>query len=68
MALSRGGTNLDVFVRDLGNGSLTRMTTNSAADTEPVYSPDGRWIAYYSDASDRPATRRASSRVLPVCR
>ena len=44
-------TNQDLFLIDLtaspGSGRAPRqITTNKAFDGDPVYSPDGRWIAY----------------------
>ncbi len=41
-------TNSDLFVLDLRNPSAEprKITTNPAADGGPVYSPDGRYIAY----------------------
>jgi dipeptidyl aminopeptidase/acylaminoacyl peptidase len=46
-------TNADLFLVPLGStagGEATRITTRTGADTAPVYSPDGRWIAYRSQA------------------
>ncbi len=40
-------TNNDLFLLSLAPGASARqITTNPGADTSPVYSPDGRWIAY----------------------
>jgi len=61
LALSRGDTNLDIFVMDLSNRSLTRMTENSAADTEPQYSPDGSWIYFTSDRGGGPQVYRIAA-------
>lgn len=41
-------TNLDLFVVSPQGGAPTQITTNLAADTSPVYSPDGRYLAYRS--------------------
>ena len=43
-------TNSDLFVVPLSGGAAKRITTRTGADTSPVYSPDGRWIAYRSQA------------------
>jgi dipeptidyl aminopeptidase/acylaminoacyl peptidase len=40
------GTNNDVFFVPAGGGSITRVTTSKADDNSPLYSPDGRFIAY----------------------
>ncbi|MDJ0839537.1 MAG: S9 family peptidase [Acidobacteriota bacterium] len=41
-------TNNDIFEVDLATGKETRITTRRGGDTEPHYSPDGRYIAYVS--------------------
>jgi len=38
--------NSDLFTMSLSGGAVRRITTNKAADSTPVYSPDGRYIAY----------------------
>ena len=43
-------TNADLFIVPLTGGEATRITTRTGSDTGPVYSPDGRWIAYRSQA------------------
>ncbi|HEX6088474.1 MAG TPA: S9 family peptidase [Thermoanaerobaculia bacterium] len=43
-------TNADLFLVPLAGGEPTRITSRTGADTAPVYSPDGRWIAYRSQA------------------
>lgn len=40
------GTNNDLFVTSIGGGVLKRLTENRANDNQPVYSPDGKYIAY----------------------
>jgi len=41
------GTN-DIWVLDLARGVKTRLTFGPTGNTFPVWSPDGRWIAYSS--------------------
>jgi Tol biopolymer transport system component len=41
-----GENNPDIYVKQLGNESLLRLTTNPAADLWPCWSPDGRYIAF----------------------
>lgn len=41
-------TNNDLYVVPIEGGSAKKITNNPAADTSPVYSPDGRYIAYRS--------------------
>jgi dipeptidyl aminopeptidase/acylaminoacyl peptidase len=42
--------NGDIWVEDLERGTLTRVTTAAASDIQPVWSPDGRYLAYVSGA------------------
>lgn len=39
-------TNHDIFALDIAALSEKKITVNPALDTQPVYSPDGRYIAY----------------------
>ncbi|HEX6187365.1 MAG TPA: PDZ domain-containing protein [Pyrinomonadaceae bacterium] len=42
----------DVWVVPVENGSPRNLTATSGAfERDPVWSPDGRWIAYFSDAT-----------------
>ncbi|HUO51237.1 MAG TPA: S9 family peptidase [Gemmatimonadaceae bacterium] len=44
-------TDLNVYVAPVAGGAATAITAaNTGADADPVYSPDGRWIAYRSQA------------------
>ncbi len=44
-------TNNDIFIVPVTGGEPTRITgTNMGADTSPIFSPDGRWLAYRSQA------------------
>ena len=38
----------DIWVLDLARGVKTRLTFGPVANTNPVWSPDGKWIAYAS--------------------
>jgi DNA-binding winged helix-turn-helix (wHTH) protein len=40
------GDNYDIYVKQLGTDALLRLTTNSAAERNPVWSPDSRYIAF----------------------
>ncbi|MCJ7682195.1 MAG: S9 family peptidase [Candidatus Aminicenantes bacterium] len=44
------GTNNDLFVGPLEGGTIIQLTDNRANDNNPVYSPDGRYIAYHAMA------------------
>jgi tricorn protease len=43
----------EIFTAPTGEGDLVQITDGAARDQNPVYSPDGRRIAYVSDASGR---------------
>jgi len=40
--------NLDLWVVDTGSGQATRLTFDKAADSNPQWSPDNRWIYFTS--------------------
>ncbi len=50
ITLSKKG-NSDIYEYNLSSGSLQRITTHKAIDTEASYSPDGRTIIWTSDRS-----------------
>jgi dipeptidyl aminopeptidase/acylaminoacyl peptidase len=43
-------TNHDLFVVPMAGGEAKKITVNNAADVSPVYSPDGRYLAYRAQA------------------
>jgi Tol biopolymer transport system component len=62
LAISQGGSQ-DIWIADLGAGTRTRLTSEPAPDTQPVWSRDGQFIFYDSYREpNRPAIiRRAAS-------
>jgi Tol biopolymer transport system component len=51
----------DVWIYDLGRGTLARLTYGALEDETPVWSPDSQWIAFSgftSDATSRAVLRR----------
>ncbi|HEX6601519.1 MAG TPA: hypothetical protein VF030_02660, partial [Solirubrobacterales bacterium] len=46
--------NWDVYVFDVDNGDLVRVTSAPARDAGPVWSPDGAQLAYVGETSGQP--------------
>ncbi len=44
------GTNNDLFVVSIQGGTAHKITANAGADNSPLYSPDGKYVAYRSQA------------------
>src|SRR5207245_240351 len=47
------GAQTDIWVYELARDTLTRLTFDPAADARPVWTPDGRRIAYASKRGDK---------------
>jgi TolB protein len=53
MTLSYTG-NPEIYIRDLTTGQKRQLTQHWAIDTEPVWSPDSKWVYFTSDRGGRP--------------
>jgi dipeptidyl aminopeptidase/acylaminoacyl peptidase len=53
VAITVRGPNDDIWIYDVVRGFASRLTTSPAAERNPVWSPDGRSIIYYSDAKGK---------------
>jgi eukaryotic-like serine/threonine-protein kinase len=65
VAFAWGGAkqdNQDIYVQMIGQGSPLRLTSDPRHDYNPVWSPDGRWIAFFR--SEPPAPTGPRSREL----
>jgi Tol biopolymer transport system component len=54
--------NPDIYVQQIGAGSPLRLTTDLSNDYDPVWSPDGRWIAFLRSQSE---AGRSELRLIP---
>jgi eukaryotic-like serine/threonine-protein kinase len=51
----------DLFVIERATESVLQLTSDSASETSPVWSPDGRLISYVSDRGGSPAIYRRTA-------
>jgi Tol biopolymer transport system component len=50
----------NIYVLLVGAGTPLRLTKGNAADTEPAWSPDGRFIAFYRDSGRHKSSRETN--------
>ena len=53
--------NADLWIVDLTSGASTRLTFDPARDSQPVWSPDGRYVAWQSNRGDQPDIYRKAA-------
>ena len=56
--VSTASGNSDVWVQNVDGSDLRQLTNDAAADSWPVWSPDGEWLAYTSLRSTQQQTWR----------
>ncbi|MEE9264628.1 MAG: protein kinase [Vicinamibacteria bacterium] len=49
VALTIEGSNRDIWIHELGRGTLTRLTFDPTSDQTPTWTPDGTKLLYRSD-------------------
>lgn len=54
--------NPDIYVQQIGSGSPLQLTRDAGNDFNPVWSPDGRWIAFLRSQSE---AGRSEVRLIP---
>ena len=57
----QGTRNNDVWIVDLVKNTSTRFTFDPGADVAPVWSPDGKWIAWISGPNKQPGFFRKAA-------
>jgi serine/threonine protein kinase len=58
--------NQDIYVQMIGSGSPLQLTTDPRNDYNPVWSPDGRWIAFFRSQPPAPTGLRSRElRLIP---
>lgn len=59
--------NQDIYVQMIGSGSPLQLTTDPQNDYNPVWSPDGRWIAFFRSQPPAPTGLRSRElRLIPA--
>jgi len=58
----------DIWIFERARGTLFRLTVDPAVDTAPVWSPDGRWIAFRSERESGGIFRMPSDGSAPAVR
>ncbi|HKE82359.1 MAG TPA: protein kinase [Vicinamibacterales bacterium] len=53
--------NNDIWIVDLIKGGTTRLTFDPANDTQPAWSPDGKWVAWQSNRNNEPGLFRKAA-------
>ena len=57
---------MDLFEASIATGNLTQVTDHAGAESNPVVSPNGRYLAYTSTADTRQGYNRSDLRVMDL--
>ena len=57
--------NSDIWIVPSDSGAVRRLTTNKGPDRGPVWSPDGRWIAYSGSVHENSQANQYDVMVIP---
>jgi Tol biopolymer transport system component len=49
LELARGGTGIDIWIKELPTGPLRRLTEDPTPDTKPSWSPDGHSVLFLAE-------------------
>jgi len=55
------GGNSDIWILDLKRGMSSRFTFETSVEDDPVWSPDGQWLAFSSSQGQIPSAHRKRS-------
>lgn len=58
--------NTDILLVPADSGEVRSLTSNRGPDSNPVFSPDGRWIAYTASDYENNSANQMDLRLLPV--
>ena len=61
LATEAGDANSEIWINELNRQVNARLTFGSGASSTPVWSPDGRWIAYGGTRGENNLYRKASN-------
>ena len=61
-----GPDNQDIYVQQIGSGSPVQRTTDTSDDYNPVWSPNGKWVAFLRSQPTAPTGLRTRElRIMP---
>ncbi|HXV86064.1 MAG TPA: S9 family peptidase, partial [Gemmatimonadales bacterium] len=64
--LITSGSRSDIMLLDMASGTVTPLVATAGSDANPVWSPDGAWVAYLSSAGDTVSNYYRNTHLLKV--